>query len=148
MTNLLVARITKRRTSRELIFAELIWGFLGCFMFFGVFGSYSVYPELNGKGPVKTILSEQDALSAIIDVLQSLPASQVVLPIFAYVAFVFLLATLGFSAYVVAYCSNYELNGNGESAPIFLGLSLAAVALAQSKGRKLSMRICIMLCKR
>jgi betaine/carnitine transporter, BCCT family len=117
----LVARITKRRTIRELFFAELIWRFRGCFLFFGVFGSYSVYPELNGIGPEKTILSEQDALSAIIDVLQSLPANQVVLPIFVSVAFVFLLATLGFSAYVVAYCSKEELNGKCESAPHFTG---------------------------
>ncbi len=133
MMGLFVARISKGRTIRELIFAELIWGFLGCFMFFGIFGSYSVYLELNGIVPVTAILSEQGAPAAIVAVLQSLPASQIVLPIFVMVAFVFLATTLDSSAYVVASCSTKELKGNEEPAlwnRVLWSLMLAGVALS------------------
>ena len=45
---LFVARISKGRTIRELVIAELVWGSLGCWVFLAVFGAYSLWAQRTG----------------------------------------------------------------------------------------------------
>ena len=74
-----IARISKGRTLRQIILGCLIYGTLGCTLFFVVFGNYAAYLELNGFIPVLSTLTEAGAPVAIIQVLETLPWSTLVL---------------------------------------------------------------------
>ena len=47
---LFVARISRGRTIREVVSANLIWGSFGCWLFFAVFGNTALHDQLTGYG--------------------------------------------------------------------------------------------------
>lgn len=128
-----VARISKGRTLKQLIVAEVIWGTLGDWAFFGVFGGYTLHLEFDKILPVSKILSESGGPAAIIAVINSLPMSQVVLVLFLLLEFVFLATCLDSSAYVCASMSTKELADDEQPARwnrIVWALALAAIGVA------------------
>jgi betaine/carnitine transporter, BCCT family len=112
---LFVARISKGRTIRQLILGEVIWGSLGCWLYFAVLGGYSVHLELV-NGEMTQLMAEVGAPMAIAMILQSLPLSQIIMPLFVILQFIFLATTLDSSAYVLASITSRELTGEEEPA--------------------------------
>ncbi|MBC2721670.1 BCCT family transporter [Desulfosporosinus sp.] len=130
---LFVARISKGRTLKQLIVAELLWGTLGCWAFFGVVGGYTLHLEFNKILPLSTLLSESGGPATIIAVLNTLPMPQVVLVLFLLLEFVFLATCLDSSAYVCASMATKNLAENEQPARwnrIVWALALAAVGVA------------------
>lgn len=130
---LFVARISRGRTLKQLIIAEILWGTLGDWAFFGVFGGYTLHLEFNKILPVGQILSEQGGPAAIVAVITSLPMWQVVLVLFLLLEFVFLATCLDSSAYTCASMATKHLADGEQPARwnrIVWALALAAVGIA------------------
>jgi betaine/carnitine transporter, BCCT family len=116
MFGLFVARISKGRTIREVVVACIVWGTLGCWIYFAIFGGYSIYLEVNGIAPVTQILAESGGPAAVIAVLSELPLSGLVIVVYTILCFVFLSTTLDSSAYVLASVCSKNLTGDEQPA--------------------------------
>ncbi|MDT4846089.1 L-carnitine/gamma-butyrobetaine antiporter [compost metagenome] len=114
MMGLFVARISRGRTIKELILAELVWGSLGCWVFFAVWGGYSLNLQLSGALDVSAILIQQGIPAAVLAILKTIPFSGPIISAFVLLCFVFLATTLDSAAYVLASVTSYELNGYEE----------------------------------
>lgn len=114
MMGLFVARISRGRTIKELILAELVWGSLGCWVFFAVWGGYSLNLQLTGALDVSAVLSEHGIPAAVLAILKTMPFSSLVIGAFVLLCFVFLATTLDSAAYVLASVTSNELSGYEE----------------------------------
>lgn len=114
MMGLFVARISRGRTIRELIIAELVFGSLGTWMFFAVWGGYALDLQISGTLDVASILNERGIPSAVEAILNTLPMSELVTGVFIILCFVFLATTLDSSAYVLASVTSRKLSGYQE----------------------------------
>ena len=131
---LFVARISKGRTVREVVMANLVWGSLGCWLFFALFGNTAMHDELNGVVPVIQIMNEVSPQAAIVAVVNALPMGTFVLVLFLAMAFVYSATTLQASAYTIASVASKDLRA-GESEPLrwnrlFWALALGGMAVA------------------
>ena len=71
---LFVARISRGRTIREVVGANLVWGSLGCWLFFALFGNTALHDQLSGSLPVIGIMNDVSPQAAIVAVVKALPA--------------------------------------------------------------------------
>ncbi|MBD7906738.1 BCCT family transporter [Sporosarcina gallistercoris] len=106
---LFVARISKGRTLRELITHMLLWGSIGGWIYFMVFGGYSMNLQLQGVADVAKTLSEQSGPAAVVEILRSLPLDVLVLPFFVIVGVVFLSTSMDSATYILAAVATKEL---------------------------------------
>ena len=83
---LFVTRISRGRTIREVIMGMLVFGTLGCAVFYMVLGNYSMHLELTGQVPVTELVTNQGANHAIVAVLEQLPMPWVVIAVFTLVS--------------------------------------------------------------
>lgn len=104
-----VTRISYGRTIREVIFNMLVFGSLGAWIFFIVFGNYALHLELEGLLSVTTIMREESAATAITAVFSSLPFGTLAVGAFFVVAVVFLATTYDSASYTLASVSTRRL---------------------------------------
>jgi BCCT family betaine/carnitine transporter len=131
---LFVARISRGRTIREVVGANLVWGSLGCWLFFAVFGNTALHKQLDGTVSVIEIMNEVSPQAAIVAVVDSLPLGTFVLVLFVAMAFVYSATTLQASAYTIASVASRDLVA-GESEPLrwnrlFWAIALGGMAIA------------------
>jgi BCCT family betaine/carnitine transporter len=131
---LFVARISRGRTVRQVIAANLVWGSLGCWLFFAAFGNTALHDQLNGTVPVISIMNEASPQAAIVAVVKGLPMGTFVLVLFVAMAFIYSATTLQASAYTIASVASKELVA-GESEPVrwnrlFWAIALGGMAVA------------------
>lgn len=129
---LFVARISKGRTIRELISAILLWGSLGSWIYFAIFGGYSIHLQINEILPVTDILDAQGGPAAIVAVLKTLPFSKLVLPFFVILGFIFLATSLDSATYILSAIATKELKDREEPARwhrLLWGAILAVIAV-------------------
>lgn len=132
MMGLFVARISRGRTIKELVIAECVFGTLGCWVFFAIFGAYSLHLEINNIAPISQVLQESGQNLAILTVISNLPASSLCLIAYTILCFVFLATTLNSSAYTIASICTKELRGDEEPARwnrVFWAFSIGSVAI-------------------
>ncbi|OLS40089.1 BCCT family transporter [Bacillus sp. MRMR6] len=130
---LFVARISKGRTIKELISSVLLWGSLGSWLYFAVFGGYSMHLELNDILPVAQILNDSGGPAAIVEVLKTLPLSKLVLIFFVVLGFIFLATSLDSATYILSAIATKELKDQQEPARwhrLLWGAILAVMAVA------------------
>ena len=131
---LFVARISRGRTIREVVWANLVWGSFGCWLFFAVFGNTALHDQLTGKVPVIQIMNESSPQAAIVAVVEALPMGTFVLVLFVAMCFIYSATTLQASAYTIASVASRDLVA-GESEPLrwnrlFWALALGGMAVA------------------
>jgi BCCT family betaine/carnitine transporter len=131
---LFVARISRGRTIREVITANLLWGSVGCWLFFAVFGNTALHDQLTGRVPVISIMNEISPQRAIVAVVEKLPMGFLVLVLFLIMCFIYSATTLQASAYTIAAVASRDLVA-GVSEPqrwnrLFWALALGAIAVA------------------
>ena len=131
---LFIARISRGRTVREVIFANLVWGSFGCWLFFTVFGNTALHDQLTGKVPVIEIMNQVSPQAAIVAVVEALPTGTFVLVLFVAMCFIYSATTLQASAYTIASVASRDLVA-GESEPrrwnrLFWALALGGMAVA------------------
>lgn len=130
---LFVTKISKGRTIKELILGECLWGSLGCWLFFAVFGNTGLYFEINNILPVTTILTNEGAAVAIISILKTLPMGSIILFLFIILAFVYSATTIDSAAYTLAAVSTKNIKTESQPARwhrLFWAFILAGVALS------------------
>jgi BCCT family betaine/carnitine transporter len=125
---LFVARISRGRTIREVVGANLVWGSLGCWLFFALFGNTALHDQLSGSLPVIGIMNEVSPQAAIVAVVRALPTGPFVLVLFVAMAFIYSATTLQASAYTIASVASRDLVA-GESEPLRWNRLFWALAL-------------------
>ncbi|MGF1721321.1 BCCT family transporter [Vibrio kyushuensis] len=109
-----IARISKGRTFKDIGLTVITAGSLGCMLFFMIFGNTSMYAEFNGVFPVLDTIKEQGTPAAILGVLQSLPWSALLLPLFICVGFIYSGTTVDSSSYVLASIASKDIEYDQE----------------------------------
>lgn len=130
---LFVARISKGRTLRQLITHMLLWGSIGGWLYFMVFGGYTMNLQLENIVPVKDILADSGGPAAVVAILQSLPLSAIVLVFFVVLAVIFLSTSMDSATYILSAIATKELNEGQEPARwhrMVWGIILASISLS------------------
>jgi betaine/carnitine transporter, BCCT family len=111
-----VTRISRGRSIKQVITGMLIFGSLGAWLFFIVFGNYALHLELNDILNITELMKQgsRETAAAISDVLLSLPFGKVALVLFVLVSLIFLATTYDSASYSLASVSTKEL-GAGEN---------------------------------
>ncbi|WP_460872093.1 BCCT family transporter [Staphylococcus sp. 2S1] len=108
---LFIARISKGRTMKEVVLGTIIYGTLGCMLFFGIFGNYAVYLQLTGAFDVVQNLNTHGTEATIIEVLHQLPFPNLVIILFLLSAVLFLATTFDSGSYILAATSQKKVVG-------------------------------------
>jgi len=108
---LFIARISKGRTMKEIVLGTIIYGTLGCMLFFGIFGNYAVYLQLTGAFDVVQNLNTHGTEATIIEVLHQLPFPNLVIILFLLSAVLFLATTFDSGSYILAAASQKKVVG-------------------------------------
>ncbi len=106
-----VTRISKGRTIKQVIFGMLIYGSLGAWIFFIVFGNYAMNLELNGMLDITSLMSQgsKSTASAISQIFLALPFGKIALTAFFTIAVIFLATTYDSASYALASVSTKRL---------------------------------------
>ncbi|MGE7682836.1 BCCT family transporter [Peribacillus simplex] len=132
-----VAKISKGRTIRQVIFAECIGGTVGCWATFSIMGNTGLYFELNKLVPVIDILEKKGGEAAIAAIYQGLPGGSVALLAIMIITLIFLSATLDSSSFTLASAASKKLSIDQEPAgwhKIFWALVIELVAFSMMFG--------------
>lgn len=136
MVGLFTARISKGRTLRELILNGVCFGTLGSWVFFAVWGGYSVFAQTTGVIDLSAILSEQGMPAAILAAVSGQAMPAVFMFVFLVLFMVFTATTMDSAAYVLASMSSADLAGEQEPTrfnrvfwAFILGLTATAMLL-------------------
>jgi BCCT family betaine/carnitine transporter len=116
MMGLFVARISRGRTIKNIIVNGVVWGTLGCWAFFAIWGGYAIDLQLSGTVDLQAILSSDGIPATVVAILKTLPVAWLVIPLFTLLCFVFLATTVDSSAYMLASICTKELTGYEEPA--------------------------------
>lgn len=108
---LFVARISRGRTIREMILGTMIYGTIGCVLFFGIMGNFGLYLQLTGSFDVIGFMNEFGAPAAIIEILHQLPLANFMIAVFTVLAIIFLATTFDSSSYILAAVVQKEVHG-------------------------------------
>ncbi|KNY08714.1 transporter [Achromobacter piechaudii] len=128
-----VARVSKGRKIKDVIYALLLGGSVGCWFFFGVLESYAMQQFLSGNIDVPRILKEQGGETAVEMLLSALPAGQLFLAMYLATMLVFLAAHVDAVAYAVAATTTRNLAEGQDPSPtsrVFWCVALTLVPLA------------------
>ena len=136
---LFVARISGGRTFRQVILGTVFGGSLGCWAGFAVLGNTALAKIEEGHGPLVSLLDEAktptavDGPMVVVELLASLPFSEVIFPLFFILAFIFVATSLDSAAFTLASAASQDLPPEGQP-PRWHRLTwafvLAAVALS------------------
>nr|WP_255437765.1 BCCT family transporter [Thalassobacillus sp. CUG 92003] len=99
---LFVARISRGRTIRQMILGTMIYGTLGCVLFFGIMGNFGLYMQLTGQFDVISFMDQNGTPAAIIAIINQLPLARVLVLAFTVLAIIFLATTFDSSSYILA----------------------------------------------
>ncbi|MGW9816116.1 BCCT family transporter [Staphylococcus cohnii] len=108
---LFIARISKGRTLKEIVLGTIIYGMLGCALFFGIFGNYAVYLQITGSFDVIHFLNTHGTEATIIEVMHQLPFPNLIIVLFLLSAFLFLATTFDSGSYILAAASQKKVIG-------------------------------------
>jgi betaine/carnitine transporter, BCCT family len=117
MMGLFVARISRGRTIRQVVFGELVYGSLGCWVFFAIWGGYAINLQTSGALDVYNILKDSGWSNnvTIVAILKSMPGSKwIYIPVFTVLCSIFLATTLNSAAYTLSSQVTKKLSGDEE----------------------------------
>ena len=128
-----VARISRGRTIREIVCAELIVCSSCAFTIFGVLGSYGIRQQMLGGLDIVNVLETQGPTYAVVYMLTSLPLGKIVLALMLITMFINLATSLDSTAFVLAQlsCNNLKL---GEEPPRWWRMFWAAALVTMPIG--------------
>ncbi|AKG73589.1 BCCT family transporter [Salinicoccus halodurans] len=130
---LFIARISKGRSLKSLVLHILGWGSLGSWLYFAVFGGYTMNLQQTGKLDVVGSMAEVGDASTIIRVLETLPVSYIAILFFVILGFIFLATSLDSASYILASTASKTLE-EGVEPPIWhtivWGLIMALLSIS------------------
>lgn len=128
MMALLVARISKGRTIREVFLAVSVISSLTTNFWFTVLGGSGIYYEMNQPGTVSGPLNENGLPAAIIAIAQQMPLSSIMPAVFLALTILFVVTTADSMSYTLA------MGVTGEGDPptlmrVFWGVLMGLIAI-------------------
>lgn len=90
----------------------MVYGTLGCILFFGIFGNYAVYLQITHEFDVINFLNHHSTEATIIEVMHHLPMPSITIVLFLISAFLFLATTFDSGSYILASASQKSLLAN------------------------------------
>lgn len=97
-----VAKISRGRTIREVIFGMLGWGSMGCALFFIILGNYALDLELRGVYPVAQQAVDVSPSAAIAAIIELLPFGSFLLGFTAVIGLIFTATTYDSASYTLS----------------------------------------------
>ena len=110
LVGLFIARISKGRSLRQVIFGMLLFGTLGTWLFYLILGGYSMNGELNGQLNVIQNMKDIGHAETAISVVNSLPFNTLMLFVFCIITIIFITTSYDSMSYVI---SSHVLNIKG-----------------------------------
>ena len=127
-----VARISQGRTIRQIIVGMLVFGSLGCWVFYMIIGNFAMHLELEGTLSVTGIINEQNQSAAIVATLNQLPLPGLVIAVFALMATIFAATTYDSASYTLASSATLDLQAGDDPARwhrVFWAFALGALPI-------------------
>ena len=127
-----ITRISRGRTIREVITGMLIFGSLGCWVFYMVFGNYSLSLQLSGEVDFVTITNSIGGDAAIVAALETLPLPTLVITAFAVMSIIFAATTYDSASYTLASGATLHLRAGDDPARwhrVFWAFALAVMPI-------------------
>jgi BCCT family betaine/carnitine transporter len=113
---LFVTRISRGRTIRQVIFGMMVWGSLGGWLFYMIFGNYAMFLEVSGQADLTGILKNTSASAAIVAALEQLPLAALVIAIFSLISIIFAATTYDSASYTLASSATLHLKAGDDPA--------------------------------
>ena len=114
MMGLFITRISRGRTIREVILYAISMGSLGCTFFISIFGGYAVWAQLLGGYPVQEWMNSGGQTFAVVSLIQTLPAKNLVLALFLIIQFFLMLTTMSSASVATSMLTTNRLSINGD----------------------------------
>ncbi|MAI73181.1 MAG: choline transporter [Rhodopirellula sp.] len=132
---LFVARISRGRTIRQVIFGMLVYGSAGCMLFFMIMGNYAMHLDTVENADILTTLNSKDGgyVLAITKILDSLPLSKLATGAFCLICVIFCATTYDSASYILASAVTPKQQPGQEPAKwnrVFWAFALAALPIA------------------
>jgi len=129
---LFITRISRGRTIRQIISGMLIFGSLGCWIFYMIIGNYALFLQLTGKLDFLNIINTLNGNAAIVATLETLPLAPLVIGVFAFVSIVFAATTYDSASYTLASGATLHLKAGDDPARwhrVFWAFALAVMPI-------------------
>ena len=129
---LFITRISRGRTIRQVIKGMLIYGSLGCWVFYMIIGNYGLFLQLSESVDIMEVMSSADGNRAIVATLESLRLPHLVIAIFAAVSIIFAATTYDSASYTLASSATLHLSAGDDPARwhrVFWAFALAAMPI-------------------
>lgn len=94
MTGIFVARISRGRTIRQVVFATMIAGTAATFPWFITVGGFALVLQHTGQVPLLSALSEHGVAVSMYPILEQLPGGELLVVLFLLLVFTFLVTTI------------------------------------------------------
>ncbi len=104
-----MARISRGRTIRQVIFGMIGYGTLGAGLFFVILGNYGLNLQLTGAVDVVEQLNADGGAQAIVAIMDALPLDVWAMGLFAVAAVVFSATTYDSASYILASSATQSL---------------------------------------
>lgn len=118
---LFIARISRGRTIRQLIFGCALGGSVACWVGFSILGHTTMYMAAEGhSGMTQLMLNAQapngslDAPQMVVELLNGLPLSSAVTVVFFILSFIFVATSLDSAAFTLASTASINLPNDGQ----------------------------------
>jgi BCCT family betaine/carnitine transporter len=111
-----VTRISRGRTIRQVVLSMLLFGTLGCWVFYFVLGNYSMSLELDQIMSVTGSLNQNGMYVTVANILSTLPISALTLSWFALVSIISVATTYDSASYTLASTATWELKEGNDPA--------------------------------
>ena len=111
-----VTRISRGRTIRQVVLSMLLFGTLGCWVFYFVLGNYSLSLELDKIMSVTGSLTENGMYVTVASIISTLPLSALALSWFALVSIISVATTYDSASYTLASTATWELKEGDDPA--------------------------------
>lgn len=132
---LFITKVSRGRSLRQMICSVIFGGGGGCFVFFGINGSFSMSLQLNGKMDVVTTLFDKGNGPTIIGILENSVFGIVGIIMFLIIIVLFLATTLDSAAFSLSASSTKELKEDENTSPmirLFWCVTLTLVPLVMN----------------
>ena len=144
---LFIARVSKGRTIRELIYAMLLFGSLGTWLFYMILGGYSMDLDQKQILEVSSVTGSSHA-DMVINIVKTMPLDNLMLIIFCIITIIFVTTSYDSMSFVIAYHVQKNTSVTGDPSKylrlfwaIVLGILPAALIIYSSHGVALDLII-------
>lgn len=130
---LFITRISRGRTIRQVITGMLIFGSLGCWVFYMVIGNYALFLQVSEQLDFVDIMNSVSGNAAIVATLETLPLAPLVIGVFALVSIVFAATTYDSASYSLASGATLHLRAGDDPARwhrVFWAFALAVLPIS------------------